>query len=383
MSLKVLVHKHILDFRFTAGTSRGSLTQHTAYYLSVTDDEKPGVTGIGEASPLKGLSPEYPDFEAHLHRICDEFNSYELEVFPWNLNLILDQCFDPGFPSVRFAFETALHDLLNGGTRHVFPNDFSRGKRLPINGLVWMGSREEMLAQIRQKLDAGFTTIKMKVGAIDFQQELDCLEYVRKRYSPDDITLRVDANGAWTPEEARQKLEALAALELHSVEQPIRAGQPEAMHDLCRTSPVPIALDEELIGVYDYVDKMKLVKAIQPAYLILKPTLLGGFQQCGEWIEIAGRNHVGWWVTSALESNIGLNAICQFTAGFPVTLPQGLGTGSLYHNNIPSPLTVENGTIFTDPATPWDLSLTRQAGDPAHSSPVSDFLLPGKADSDI
>lgn len=383
MSLKVLVHKHILDFRFTAGTSRGSLTRHTAYYLTIEDDEHPGIRGIGEASPLKGLSPEYADFEKHLHRICDEFNSYELEVFPWNLNLILDQCLDARFPSVRFAFETALLDLLNGGTRQVFANDFRTGKRLPINGLVWMGSKDEMLAQIRQKLEAGFTTIKMKVGAIDFQQELDCLHYIRKRYSPDDITVRVDANGAWTPEEAKKKLDTLAAFELHSIEQPIRAGQTEAMHALCRTSPVPIALDEELIGFPDYVDKMKLVKAIQPAYLILKPTLLGGFQQCREWIEIAGRHHVPWWVTSALESNIGLNAICQFTAGFPVTLPQGLGTGSLYHNNIPSPLTVGNGAIYADPAAGWDLSLTRESDAGALGRPVSDFLFPGKADSDI
>lgn len=358
MSLKVLVHKHILDFRFAAGTSRGTLTQHTAYYLKVFDEENPYIFGLGEASPLVGLSPDYINFEHTLHKVCQAFNRYELEVFHWNLDLILSQVIDQRYPAIRFGFETALRDLLNEGKRQVFKNTFSEGERqIPINGLIWMGKKDWMLEQIEQKLDSGFKTIKMKVGAIDFEQELECLQFIRERYSADAITLRIDANGAWTAEEASEKLHRLADLSIHSIEQPIQPRQPEAMADLCENSPIPIALDEELIGVTDYMDKMRLLKKLQPPYIILKPTLLGGFTACKEWIEIANRLKIKWWLTSALESNIGLNAIAQFAGEFQNPLPQGLGTGGLYFNNIPSPLQIQNGTILSDSQHLWDYSI--------------------------
>ncbi|MFT4032095.1 MAG: o-succinylbenzoate synthase [Siphonobacter sp.] len=355
MSLKVLVHKHVLDFRFTAGTSRGNLTQHTAYYLKVVDEKNPELFGIGEASPLYGLSPDYTDFEQQLRRHCQAFNKYDLEVFAWNLDLILDQIIDRRFPAIRFGFETALKDYLNGGKRIIYKNSFSESNRsIPINGLIWMGPHETMLQQIQEKLEAGYTTIKMKVGAIDFNQELACLEFIRNRYNAGQITLRVDANGAWLPNEALEKLNRLAEFQIHSIEQPIKAGQPEAMAELCQHSPISIALDEELTGVSDYVDKLRLLKRIQPRYIILKPTLLGGFQSCKEWIEIANRLKINWWLTSALESNIALNAIAQFAGEFQNALPQGLGTGQLYNNNIPSPLKVSAGFIRLDFNEPWD-----------------------------
>ncbi|WP_420154193.1 o-succinylbenzoate synthase [Siphonobacter sp.] len=362
MSLKVLVHKHILDFRFAAGTSRGTLTQHTAYYLKVFDDENPYCFGLGEASPLAGLSPDYVNFEATLQKVCQAFNRYDLEVFSWNLDLILNQLVDPRFPTIRMGLETALRDLLHEGKRQIFKNSFSEGEReIPINGLIWMGDKNWMLQQIDQKLEAGFRTLKMKVGAIDFEQEMECLTSIRKRFSPEAITLRVDANGAWTPEEAQEKLNRLAELSIHSIEQPIKARQPEAMAALCEQSPIPIALDEELIGVYDYMDKMRLLKKIQPPFIILKPTLLGGFTACKEWIEIANRLKIKWWLTSALESNIGLNAIAQFAGEFQNPLPQGLGTGGLYYNNVPSPLSIAQGQLSYNSQQPWDLQLLQQS----------------------
>lgn len=354
MPLHVDYFRHTLAFRFEAGTSRGVLTHHDAYFLRVTDDERPGVYGLGEASPLRGLSVDFPDFEANLQKVCSLFNKLDLEVFPWNLNLLIEQLVDKRFPALRFGLETALLDLLNGGRRVVFENDFSRGNRsLPINGLVWMGDRQSMHRQVEEKLAAGFTTLKLKVGAIDFAQECALLAGIRARFSPQQITLRVDANGAWTPEEAADKLHQLAPFDLHSIEQPIQPRQNGAMAELCRTSPVPVALDEELIGVNDYMEKFKLLKALNPPFLILKPTLLGGFQSCREWIETANRLKIRWWLTSALESNVGLNAISQFAAEFQNHLPQGLGTGQLYENNVPAPLTMENGHLRYQPEQSW------------------------------
>lgn len=356
MPLHVDYLKHTLDFRFEAGTSRGVLKHHDAYFLRVTDDEHPGRFGLGEASPLPGLSMDFPDFEANLQKVCNLFNKLDLEVFPWNLNLLVEQLVDKRLPALRFGLETALLDLLNGGRRVVFDNEFSHGKRrLPINGLVWMGDRAAMEQQVEEKLRAGFTTLKLKVGAIDFDQECDLLAGIRARFSPEQITLRVDANGAWTPGDAPHKLHELARFDLHSVEQPIQPRQPDALAELCRTSPVPVALDEELIGVNDYMEKFKLLKAVNPPFLILKPTLLGGFHGCREWIELANRLKIKWWLTSALESNVGLNAIGQFAAEFQNALPQGLGTGQLYDNNVPAPLRVEDGHLRYQPDGVWDL----------------------------
>ncbi|MDZ7933988.1 MAG: o-succinylbenzoate synthase [Emticicia sp.] len=359
MGLKVKWLKHTLKFKFEAGTSRGVYTEKDTFFLKIFDSENPSVFGLGEAAPLKGLSiDDFPNFEQILQEICDTFNNLDLEVFEWNINIILSQLIDDRLPSIKFGFETALLDVMNGGKRVVFDNDFSKSqKALNINGLVWMGSKEFMTAQVDEKLAAGFDTIKMKVGAINFAEELEILANIRQQFSAEQITLRVDANGAFSPEEAPKKLAQLANYQIHSIEQPIQQKQTEAMAELCQNGSIPIALDEELIGVSDYVQKMQLLKKIKPTYIILKPTLLGGLQHCREWIEIASRLHIGWWMTSALESNIGLNAIAQFTAEYKNTLPQGLGTGSLYYNNIDCPLLVENGKLHYQANKNWDLSL--------------------------
>ncbi len=362
MGLKVKWLKHTLKFKFEAGTSRGVYTEKDTFFLKIFDSENPSVFGLGEAAPLKGLSiDDFPNFEQILQEICDTFNSLDLEVFEWNINIILSQLIDDRLPSIKFGFETALLDVMNGGRRVIFDNDFSKSqKAININGLVWMGSKEFMTAQVDEKLAAGFDTIKMKVGAINFAEELEILASIRQQFSAEQITLRVDANGAFSPEEAPEKLAQLANYQIHSIEQPIKQHQPETMAELCQNGSIPIALDEELIGISDYVQKMQLLKKLKPTYIILKPTLLGGLQHCREWIEIASRLHIGWWMTSALESNVGLNAIAQFTAEYKNTLPQGLGTGSLYHNNIDSPLVVANGKLHYQADKNWNLSFLNE-----------------------
>ncbi|RIV19829.1 o-succinylbenzoate synthase [Fibrisoma montanum] len=358
MSLKADYVKYTLHFRFEAGTSRGTLTQKDSYIIRLCDDADPSIVGYGECGPLKGLSyDDRPDFEKQLHQYCQYFNQLDLQLFSWNLPIILNQLISQQFPSILFGFETAMLDYLAGGQRVIRDGDFVQGNRsIPINGLIWMGSPAFMRQQIEEKIQAGYTTLKLKIGALDFEQECELLAMIRDRFTPEQITLRVDANGAFRPDEAMAKLERLATYGLHSIEQPIRAGQHELMADLCQHTPLPIALDEELIGHSEYVDKFRLLKKIQPQFIILKPTLLGGLRHCDEWIELAGRLGMGWWITSALESNIGLNAIAQYTAQFKNLLPHGLGTGQLYYNNFDSPLTVENGQLHYNPAQPWDVA---------------------------
>lgn len=359
MSLKADYLPYTLQFRFEAGTSRGTLTQKTTYFIRLFDSDNPAVIGYGECGPLTGLSfDDRPDFEAQLGQYCREFNELDMQLFRWNVPIVLNQLISSQFPSILFGFETAMLDFLSGGCRIIQASDFTAGQRvLPINGLIWMGSPAFMRQQIDEKLQTGYTTIKLKIGAIDFEQECDLLAMIRERYTSEQITLRVDANGAFSPQEAMTKLERLATYDLHSIEQPIRAGQPDLLADLCRHSPLPIALDEELIGQMEYVNKFRLLKKIGPQFIVLKPTLLGGLRHCDEWIELAGRLNIGWWLTSALESNIGLNAIAQYTAQFKHLLPQGLGTGQLYTNNIDSPLVVEEGQIQYNLAQPWNLGL--------------------------
>lgn len=357
MPLKIVYKPHTLHFRKEAGTSRGVLTEKTTWIVIVTDSEQPGVAGYGECGPLPGLSvDDIPDFEAQLADVCSIFNELDLEVFPFNLGIILEQLIPKHLPSVRAGIEMALLDIMNGGQRMLFQNGFSNhGEGILMNGLIWMGSYENMLTQVEEKLAQGFTTLKMKVGAIDFEKECRILEAVRSRFDQNAITLRVDANGAFTADNVKEKLARLSAFDLHSIEQPVKAGQHELMAELCATSPVPIALDEELIGVATYREKFALLKKLMPPFIILKPTLLGGFTATSEWIEIANRLHLGWWITSALESNIGLNAIAQYTAKFNNPLPQGLGTGQLFTNNFDSPLTVENGHLYYRKEVAWTL----------------------------
>ncbi|MBD2704260.1 o-succinylbenzoate synthase [Spirosoma sp. BT702] len=366
MSLQVDYLKHTLHFRFEAGTSRGTLTQKTSYIIRLRDDEQPHVVGYGESGPLVGLSyDDRPDFEECLAQFCREFNALDLELFPWNLPIILTQIISPQFPSILFGFETAMLDFLSGGKRIIQPSDFTEGRHpIPINGLIWMGNPAFMKQQIEEKLQAGYTTLKLKIGALDFEQECDLLRMIRERFTAQQITLRVDANGAFHANEAMTKLERLATFDLHSIEQPIAAGQSDLMAELCRHTPLPIALDEELIGQMEYVHKFRLLKKIQPQFIILKPTLLGGLRHCDEWIEVANRLNIGWWITSALESNIGLNAIAQYTAQHKHLLPQGLGTGQLYTNNFGSPLSLNQGFLYYDPAQVWNLDvLTEKVSD--------------------
>ena len=372
MRLKADFLPYTLHFRFEAGTSRGTLTQKTSYIIRLYDEENPASMGYGECGPLPGLSyDDRPDFADQLASYCQEFNEMDLELFSWNVGIVLNQIISPQFPSILFGFETAMLDFLAGGRRVIRASEFTTGQRaLPINGLVWMGSPAFMQQQIDEKLQAGYTTLKLKIGALDFEQECDLLARIRERYTADQITLRVDANGAFGPTDAMTKLERLAAYHLHSIEQPIRAGQPDLMADLCQHSPLPIALDEELIGQMEYVHKFKLLKKIHPQFIVLKPTLLGGLRHCDEWIELANRLGIGWWITSALESNIGLNAIAQYTAQFKHLLPQGLGTGQLYHNNVGSPLFTNQGYLHYNPALSWDFTpLSAGQSEPSSSYP--------------
>lgn len=358
MALSASYHKHLLKFKFEAGTSRGILTTHTAYYLKLWDEAQPEVVGIGEAAPLKGLSIDYrADFEEEVQRLCKALNGIEWQSEEdWIYHFAEDFVADH-LPSLRFALEVALLDLSKGGKRQIFDNDFYKGTyTMPINGLIWMDKPEVMLRQVNEKLEQGFKCIKMKIGAIDFEQELAVLDYIREKYSPEQVTLRVDANGAFKPSEALHKLQQLAQRGLHSIEQPIAPHQEEEMEVLCRQSPLDIALDEELINIQDDFVKEDLLATIRPQYIILKPTLLGGLKATRHWIEIAERLGIGWWITSALESNIGLNAICQFTANYQPQLPQGLGTGSLYHNNILAPLEIQKDQITYNTNKHWNIN---------------------------
>ena len=264
---------------------------------------------------------------------------------PLTLHEDIDSLVSKDLPSIRFGVETAFLDLLNGGKRVIYDNSFIKGKKIPINGLIWMGDMDFMMNQINQKIAEGFSCIKLKVGGLDFDRECDTLQYIRKRYFRDDITIRLDANGAFKIDDVLYRIEQLAKYKVQSIEQPIKPGQ-EEMEELCRKSQIPIALDEELIGKNTLEEKRELLERLKPQYIILKPSLHGGFAGCKEWIELAEMNSIGWWITSALESSIGLNAICQFTSNYSITLPQGLGTGSIYSNNISSPLRVEQGSIF-------------------------------------
>lgn len=359
MSLQIHYQPYKLNFRFEAGTSRGVLTEKTAWLIKIYDDSQPTLIGMGECAPLSGLSiDDRPDYEDNLQQFCQNFNRLDLEIYSWNISIILDQLIGTAWPSIRFGFESAMLDYLNGCKRVLFSNDFVTGElRIPINGLVWMGSRDFMLQQVEEKIAAGFNTIKLKIGAIDFEQECSILAHIRRHFSAQEITLRVDANGAFDVTNVRERLQRLSEFNIHSIEQPIQPKQPELMTELCETSPVPVALDEELIGNYDYAAKRRLLKSLKPRYIILKPTLLGGFETTREWIETAQRLDIGWWITSALESNIGLNAIAQFTAEFDNPLPQGLGTGQLYHNNISGPLLIEKGYLRYDSHQSWDFSV--------------------------
>lgn len=354
----VLRHKrHVLKFKFKAGTSRGELTEKVTWILNVHESHHPEVFGLGECGPLAALSiDDHEEYNYYIDRIAHDLKGQDMPSSEGEVYKLVSKLVPKELPAMRFGLETALLDLLNEGQRMIFKNRLvASGDRLPINGLIWMGDEAWMKDQIEEKLASGYTCIKLKIGAIDFDKECGLLEAIRKNYSADQITLRVDANGAFQTNEALAKLKRLAEYELHSIEQPIMPHQPEAMQMVCKHSKVPIALDEELIGVHGAEEKRELLRFIQPQYIVLKPTLVGGLASTKEWISLAEDQGISWWITSALESNIGLNAITQFTASYPVEMPQGLGTGQLYENNFDSPLTVGAGYIHYDQKKKWNL----------------------------
>lgn len=338
--------KYILEFKQPAGTSRGVLRNKDCYFLEI---ESEGEKGIGECGILKGLSADdRPEYEAKLTELCHEVKSVEGAL---KIKEELDQ-----WPSIQAGLEMALLDLK--AENHVlFPSDFTDGyERQPINGLIWMGDLDFMVRQLEQKIDDGFLVLKMKIGALEIDQELSILQKIRSKYGPHELQLRVDANGAFETEQALPILEKLDRLRVHSIEQPIKAGNIQEMARLCRNSPLPIALDEELIGIFKDDDKVALLEEIKPRYIILKPSFLGGFKKSEGWIDSAEKRGIGWWVTSALESNLGLSAIAQWNYNLYGHLASGLGTGSLYTNNFESPLRMIRGTVGFDPEGKWDLS---------------------------
>lgn len=343
--MKATYKKYILNFKRPSGTSRGIMTEKETWFLLL---EENGITGIGECGLLRGLSiDDRPDYEEKLQWVCE------------NIDVGKDKLWDElmEFPSIQFGVEMAFLSLQSKSPFELFPSTFTEGKdNMLINGLVWMGEESFMKTQIEEKLAQGFSCIKLKIGAIDFEKELGLLRFIRQNFDPKTIEIRVDANGAFSLNEALGKLNQLFEFELHSIEQPIQKNNTDMMSELCKTTPIPIALDEELIGVFDYEDKAKLLDAIQPQYIILKPSFIGGFKGTLEWIALAEKRNIGWWITSALESNIGLNAITQFTYMLNNKMPQGLGTGGLYTNNFDCPLKIEKGHIQYNPSINWDVS---------------------------
>ena len=370
---KIEISERTLHFKQPAGTSRGVYTTRHSYYLTLTSDELPGVEGVGECATLPNLSCDAkPEYEMTLRQVCQMVE--QMGRIPYDMIR--------AYPSITFGLETAFASFFDAAKKfleivptegassssemlkqkgvsvpagmenltELFDSPFGRGEEgITINGLVWMGTYEEMLARLEEKLQAGFHCVKLKIGAIDFFKELDLIKRIRDVYTKEQVELRVDANGGFLPENAMSQLEALAKYDIHSIEQPIKQHQWPKMAQLCRETPLPIALDEELIGVNVRSMKQALLDTVRPQYIILKPSLHGGIYGCNEWIELANRRGIGSWITSALESNIGLNAIAHYAAkvyGSNVKMPQGLGTGQLFTDNIPMPLEIRGDKLF-------------------------------------
>lgn len=344
--IQATYHKYLLNFKQASGTSRGVLRTKETWFIVLREDEK---IGIGECGLFRGLSiDDVPNYEKKLRWFCENINK--------GLDALLLEAVC--FPSIQFGLEQAFLSLKAQNSFELFPSDFTKGtQNIPINGLIWMGDKRFMQQQIKEKLQQGFTTLKMKIGAIDFDTEINLLSNIRKEFSSKEITLRVDANGGFIPKDALIKLQRLSELEIHSIEQPIQQGQWQEMAYLCEKTPLPIALDEELIGVFDFEEKVKCIETIKPQYIILKPSLVGGIKGSEQWISIAQKYAINNWITSALESNIGLNAIAQWTQTLENPLPQGLGTGSLFTNNFQSPLKVSNGNLTYNTKLTWNFNI--------------------------
>ena len=343
--MKATYHKYLLQFKRPSGTSRGVMTEKESWFIVL---EKEGKKGIGECGILRGLSiDDRPDYEEKLRWTCANIHLGENQLWEALIE----------FPSIQFGVEMAFQSLVSESPFLLFPSDFTDGKKsIPINGLVWMGEESFMKQQIEEKLADGFRCVKIKIGAIDFDAELEILRFIRQHFTPEQVEIRVDANGAFDSHLALNKITQLSEFEIHSIEQPIQKNNTDSMADLCKTTPIPIALDEELIGVFSLEEKEVLLQKIKPQYLILKPSFIGGFRGTKEWISLAEKHQIGWWITSALESNIGLNAIAQFTFLQHNLMPQGLGTGALYTNNFDSPLQVSQGQLWYKKDADWDFN---------------------------
>lgn len=343
--MKAEYKKHILEFKRPSGTSRGVMTEKETWLLKI---EENGKIGIGECGILRSLSfDDRPNYEEKLKWVVE------------NIALGKDALWEAlrDWPSIQFGVEQAFLSLQSDDPFILFPSPFTEGKEsIAINGLIWMGEPSFMKEQIDEKLAAGFKCVKLKIGAIDFDKELALLRYIRSHFSAKEIELRVDANGGFEKSNALSKLNQLFDFELHSIEQPIKQNQHDSMSDLCLKTPLPIALDEELIGVTSLEGKLEVLDKIKPQYIILKPSLVGGIKGSMEWIKLAEERNIGWWITSALESNVGLNAIAQWTFTLNSSLPQGLGTGALYTNNFESPLEVNNGALHYNPNLDWNFT---------------------------
>ncbi|TCN55379.1 o-succinylbenzoate synthase [Flavobacterium circumlabens] len=344
--MKATYYKYMLEFKRPSGTSRGIMTEKETWFIVL---EENGKKGIGECGILRGLSADdRDDYEEKLNWACQNIHLGETVLWETLLE----------FPSIQFGLEMAFLSLKSESPYVLFPSDFTdHSKSITINGLVWMGEPSFMKEQIEEKLAEGFNCIKLKIGAIDFEKELELLHFIRSHFSAEQIEIRVDANGAFPVSEALDKLIQLDKFQLHSIEQPIKKGNSEAMEELCKMTPFPIALDEELIGILSLEEKEKLLQKIKPQYIILKPSFVGGFRGTQEWITLADQYNIGWWITSALESNIGLNAIAQWTFLQQSKMPQGLGTGALYTNNFDCPLEVLNGQLWYNINKKWQSHL--------------------------
>lgn len=335
---------YVLKFKQPAGTSRGVLLEKITCFIRIFDENDPSQFGIGEAAIFPGLSPE-----------ADDRFFYKLMELQANVRIGKATNLTK-FPSLQSGFEQAIRDFTGGCHGIYFNSPFILGQAgIEINGLVWMGSFEEMIDRIEEKLTAGFHCIKLKIGAIDWRKEVDMIQYIRDRYDRKQLEIRVDANGGFTMDNAIPRLHRLHELGVHSIEQPIKAGTPELMRFLCEVSPLPIALDEELIGKFTTEEKRSMLDTIHPAYIVIKPSLTGGFSGAEEWISLAKEREIGWWITSSLESNIGLNALAQWVATLGTTMPQGLGTGALFTNNAESPIYMMGDRLYYNP----DLHLDR------------------------
>ncbi len=340
--MKATYHKYILHFKQPSGTSRGVLTDKETWFLVL---EENGKKGIGECGILRGLSADdRPDYEAKLQWVCE------------NIHLGAEKLWEElmEFPSIQFGVEMAFLSLLSENPFVLWPSKFTSGEAsIVINGLVWMGDEAFMKRQIEEKIEQGFRCIKLKIGAIDFEKEKALLRFIRQNFDAETIEIRVDANGAFSENDALDKINQITGYQIHSIEQPIQKNKTDTMSVLCKNTQLPIALDEELIGVFSLADKEALLQKVRPQYIILKPSFIGGFRGTSEWIALAEKYQICWWITSALESNIGLNAIAQFTFLQNNPMPQGLGTGALYTNNFESPLEVSQGQLWYRNELEW------------------------------